>query len=73
MACPNKKEDLKIMQTISERNAIKERKTPYEITEIAWHGSLLDIQLMPINLNDVLHLTKLSDQEYVATVILNIE
>lgn len=35
MACPNKKEDLKIMQTISERNAIKERKTPYEITEIA--------------------------------------
>lgn len=72
MACPNKEKDNQLIKAISERNMKKEKILPYEIMEIAWEGSILDIQFHIEDLNNILNITKLSNQSYVANIAVDI-
>lgn len=72
MACPNKNKDAQLMRSISERNMKKEKIIPYEIMEIVWEGSIIDIQLYVEDLENVLYITKLSSGNYVASVAVDL-
>ena len=60
------------MRSISERNMKKEKIIPYEIIEIAWEGSIIDIQLYVEDLENVLYITKLSSGNYVASIAVDL-
>lgn len=68
MACPNKNEDTKIMRTVVERNIKKSTTVPYNLIDLLWTGNLLDIQFQVRDLNNVLFITKLDENQYVATI-----
>lgn len=60
------------MRSISERNMKKEKIIPYEIMEIVWEGSIIDIQLYVEDLENVLYITKLSSGNYVANIAVDL-
>lgn len=60
------------MRSISERNMKKEKIIPYEIIEITWEGSIIDIQLYVEDLENVLYITKLSSGNYVANIAVDL-
>lgn len=69
MACKDKTADTQILRSISEKNVKKSIEVPYNLIDISWEGNFLDIQIYIQNLEDVLYVTKMSDKNYIATVI----
>lgn len=66
MACPNKKEDEKIIAEYNRRKALKtapEIQPTYQLTYV-WEGSLLNIQLMGIEESKIASIRRLRENTW---------
>lgn len=69
MACKERNKDQDILQTIAQRSAAKEHENAIALMDVTWVGNLLDVQFHVPDLDNVLHVTRLSKNNYVATII----
>lgn len=74
MACPDRDNDLRILEEVALRNARKQQKaaareeTPGSTFEHHWEGSLLDIQYSGIPLDRVESIRRTEIGKYMAVV-----
>lgn len=66
--CQDREKDTEIIRTIAEKTLKDSAVLPYNLVDIMWSGSLLDVQFYTINLENVLYITKINEREYMATI-----